>query len=62
MSEISLDFCKAKVSQYWETDAEKVRLNKQDLSRDCYHIQTMRYTEFICTARKLIKFSATESL
>lgn len=42
MSETSLIFCKAKV---WETAVEKVRLNKQDLSKDCYHIQTMCYTK-----------------
>lgn len=45
VSEISLNFCKAKVSQHWETAAERVRLNKQDLSQDCYHIQTMCYTK-----------------
>lgn len=45
MSEISLNFCKAKVSQHWETDVERVRLNKQDLSQDCYHNRAMYYTK-----------------
>lgn len=45
MSEISLNFCIAKVFQCWETNAEIARFNKQDLSEDCYYIQTVCYAK-----------------